>query len=154
MKTIKQLIKFIVLSFLCFNSIILSAQNDKVDEGIKLLENKNYYEAVIYFNELIKLDKSNDALYRRRGIAFENLKKYDEAFIDYNKSISLNPKSCKNYLSRASLKHTLNNHIDCLHDLHKIKELNCEDKGVLWSLNILMALTKLELQELDSALMY
>jgi tetratricopeptide (TPR) repeat protein len=61
------------------------------ETGVELFDQKQYAEAINSFNEAIKLDPTQPAVYARLGDSYRELKKYDEALQAYDKAIELEP---------------------------------------------------------------
>lgn len=54
-------------------------ENQKIEEGWQLCEQKNFDGAKNLFDEAIKLNPDNAKAYIGRGVAYRNLKQYDSA---------------------------------------------------------------------------
>lgn len=65
--------------------------NQKVAEGWKLWEQKNFDAAKNIFNEAVQLNPNNAGAYFGRGTAYGNIIQYKRAIQDFNKAIQLNP---------------------------------------------------------------
>ena len=66
------------------------------------IKKKKYEEAIQYFEEAIKLDKSKEELYFFKAECEESLKQYNKAINDYKIGLSIKPKDPKN-LNRLAL---------------------------------------------------
>ncbi len=64
--------------------------------GVLFYQEKKYEEAIQYFEEAIKLDKSKEELYFFKAECEESLKQYNKAINDYKKGLSINPKDAQN----------------------------------------------------------
>ena len=60
------------------------------NKGNVLLGLKRFEEAIISYDEKIKLDPTHSGVYYNKGKALESLKKYQEANICYDKAKQLN----------------------------------------------------------------
>ena len=65
--------------------------NQKVAEGWKLWEQKDFEGAKNLFNDAINLNTNNSGAYFGRGLVYDDLKQYERAIQDLNKAIELNP---------------------------------------------------------------
>ncbi|MCX5751235.1 MAG: tetratricopeptide repeat protein [Candidatus Saganbacteria bacterium] len=63
------------------------------DKALKLEEKGDYREAVIQYNEEIKINPDNDAAWMNKGNALDSLGCTQEALKCYDKAININPKS-------------------------------------------------------------
>lgn len=59
-------------------------------------EEKNYKEALPYYEKLIEFDNKNEDLYSKKALCEKKLNLYKKAIEDYKKAIELNPKNIKN----------------------------------------------------------
>ena len=75
--------------------------------GISLYKEEKYEEALINFEEAIKINDSEDVLYFNKAGCENNLNLYNEAIKDYKKGLEINPKDV--------------NHLFKLYNIYKIK---------------------------------
>ena len=75
--------------------------------GISLYKEEKYEEALINFEEAIKINDSEDVLYFNKAGCENKLNLYNEAIKDYNKGLEINPKDV--------------NHLFKLYNIYKIK---------------------------------
>lgn len=78
--------------------------NDKIDKVYDLLAGAYFYTndyamGIVALSKAININKTNDELYRKRGLCYYNLKgmNFPKALSDFQKSISLNPDNSKTY---------------------------------------------------------
>ena len=62
---------------------------------------RKYQEAIIDFNNAIRLDESYTDAYYNRGASYASLGKYEEAISDFSKTIELDPKYTNAYYFRG-----------------------------------------------------
>lgn len=106
--------------------------NDWFIRGINALNNKEYYEAIAYYNTAIKLDCSNKlatSTYNNRGYAkfmlrSSSLDLYTEAGLDYTKAIELSPSNQYCYNNRGLVLSKLKDYKDAIKDFDKAIELD------------------------------
>jgi tetratricopeptide (TPR) repeat protein len=93
-------------------------------EGYEKLNSNSNGEAIILFDQVIKLDANKADAYNGRGRARAKLANYDSAIDDFNEAIKLDPKYFKSYLWRGITYNKLNNKGRALSDIDKAIELN------------------------------
>lgn len=87
-----------------FNQIdneILAQQ--KLKEGVKLIYQKDYENAILKLDEAIKLNSNSAELYFCRGIAYYKLDSYLKKIQDSTKAIELNPNYVDAYILRGGV---------------------------------------------------
>jgi len=80
-------------------------QNDpnfQFNQGVSNYNVKNYYEAIKYFTEAIRLNPNFANAYAFRGSAYYELKNYYEAIANYTQAIRINPNYAAAYNNRGS----------------------------------------------------
>ena len=65
------------------------------DVGIAMYENKDFQEAISYFNKALTIDKTKGNIYYNRGSAKAALGDNRGAILDYTEAIKLQPKFFK-----------------------------------------------------------
>lgn len=124
--------------------------NQKVAEGWKLWDKKDFNGAVKLFDEAIELNPNNAEAWGGRGTAYYNLKQYDRAIQDYNTAIELNPNYSGYYKSRGRAYNHLKQYEQAIKDFNKAIELNPKDFNAYHSrANVYLGLKKYEQAILD-----
>ena len=82
----------------------------KIKEGWKFWDNKNFSKALELFNEAIDLNSYDYQVYYGRGTAFVSLSKYEQAIKDLDKAIDLNPNFSNAYYNRSVAYRNLKNY--------------------------------------------
>jgi Flp pilus assembly protein TadD len=72
-----------------------------VSQGKKLLQARQYDQAIASFSEAIRLDAKIPQAYNNRGIAYCQKGDFDRAIDDFSRVIALDPKNGKAYNNRA-----------------------------------------------------
>ncbi len=85
--------------------IIISFTNNDAQEGDSLYNNKDYINAIEYYNQSIKLNPNNVKSIYRRGRSYEEIGKYKKAYDDYMKVITIDKKYNSAYLSISIYHH-------------------------------------------------
>ena len=98
--------------------------NQKVDEGLKLWERKDFNGAKNLFDEAIQLNSNNAQAWFGRGTAYDDLNQYEKALTDLNKAISLDPKNAMAYNNRGVAYELLGKHELAIQDYDKAIEIN------------------------------
>ena len=98
MKNSHILIVFLILIiiFIALGSSVSFSQNKSIEElyfqGVYLLENeKQYEEALTYFQQAIELDPGHAEAYFQIGKVFRNTRQFEKAIIHYKNAINLRP---------------------------------------------------------------
>lgn len=89
------------------------------DAALKDLNNKKFAEAVVAYNELLKLDPEG-VYYIGRAAAFTGLKKYEEAIADCNRALALDPKDQAARFARAWTYHAIGKDRQAISELTEI----------------------------------
>lgn len=90
----------------------------------KLIEEKNYEEAIKLCDEAIEKDNKDEDAYFNMAFAKVNLQRYKEAIEEYSKVIELNNKNEIAYINRSVCYEKLEQYQDAIKDLDKAIELN------------------------------
>jgi len=93
--------KWILAVFLVCNSLHLNAISDNFTNGLALLDQKKYEEAVDAFTLALKDEPAEAFFWERRGYALFCLKKHYEAINSYTMAIILSPHIAVLYCQRA-----------------------------------------------------
>jgi tetratricopeptide (TPR) repeat protein len=100
-----QILRIILLTSI----IILSSCESKkekakihLDKGIELTTKSDLENALIEFNEAVRLDPENADAWYYRGNTHYNLYKVEKALADYDKAIELNPEHVDAYTNRGN----------------------------------------------------
>ena len=72
-----------------------------IDQGDRYFRRSEYDRAIECYSRVIHRRPNYAVAYRKRGMAFHNLKHYDEAIADYTKAIRFRPDYAKAYNYRA-----------------------------------------------------
>jgi tetratricopeptide (TPR) repeat protein len=107
---------------------------------------KSYLEleedAIMDFNEALKIDPEHVSSYGSRGCSFMNINKNKEALSDFNKAISLGDKSFLNYANRANCKQSLSDFKGALEDYNIAYEMDPNNENILFQRNLLLAMNE------------
>lgn len=98
--------------------------NQKVEEGWKLWDKKDFNEASKLFGEAIELNPDNAEAWRGRGTALNDLKQYEQAVKYHDKAVELNPNYDRVYNNRGWNYCCLKQYERAIPDLDKAIELN------------------------------
>jgi len=91
--------------------------------GRKLLQEQHWSEAIVQFDQALKLDPSLSLAYNARGYAHYRLKHFAEAMRDFDEAIRLNPNYANAYLNRSALRKTVGDKAGADADQVKAKEV-------------------------------
>jgi tetratricopeptide (TPR) repeat protein len=129
-----------------FNEALKKVQENKLDEGIKLLD------------QCIAIKADDYPPYQIRGTAKSLQRKYEEALVDFDKALSINPQAKKAYLNRAIAKKKLTDYDGAIADLAYFNraliyemlgqaDKACADYKAALKQNLPMAAVKVEMCE-------
>lgn len=129
LKTFITTILFGLILFTC-NSFAQSKEQAYIDSGKANVAKKQYLDAIVDFNNAIKLDPNNEEAYSSRAVCYMAYGKWEKAIPDCDKAIALNPKQAIAYFVRGSAKINLDK--DGCEDLHISKKLGYKmaDKAI------------------------
>lgn len=124
-----QLSKILVLCFVVvFSGSIAIAQKKKASEfienGISKFEEKEYLEAIVSFNEAIKIDPDAHQAYYMRGNIKQKFADVHGAMKDYNKAIEAKSDFSEAFFERGNIKYLLQDYYGAINDYTKTIELN------------------------------
>jgi formylglycine-generating enzyme required for sulfatase activity len=97
---IKPLVQIVLISLLlniCIASLIaqetkpVSQPNSFIEKGLEYFKNQNYKQAVVEFQEAIRLQPENAYAQYCLGLSYANLKQWSEAIEPLRKALSLEP---------------------------------------------------------------
>lgn len=114
-----------------------------------------YNEAILDYNEAIKINPLNGNLYNNRGRAKESLKLYLDAIEDYNTAIKLNPNDYTAYNNLGLTKAELRKYDEAIQDFDNAIKINPQFADAHFNKACAYALLKNKpaaLQSLDDAL--
>lgn len=86
---------------------------------LKLFENKNFEEAVIFCNSKIESDNTNYLYWGARGTAYFELEKDDEAILDLTQAVELNPDYAMGFYNRGRCCYVISKFELAIDDLEK-----------------------------------
>jgi tetratricopeptide (TPR) repeat protein len=95
-----------------------------VIEGTNKLKQKNFTEAINYFDEAIKLDPKNIRAYLARGQGKTGLKKWQEAIKDYQQALEIDSNNTDAYIGMARAKEGLKDYTGAIADYEKVQKID------------------------------
>ena len=96
--------------------------------GISLYKEEKYEEALINFEEAIKINDSEDVLYFNKAGCENKLNLYNEAIKDYNKGLEINPKDVNNLFKLYNIYKIKGDFEKAIQTLDKILKLEPENE--------------------------
>ena len=73
------------------------ANNEKISEAVKLINNRSYKEALECLKDIVSENKNDPKIFNLYGIVQLQLNKMDEAIISFENSIQLDDKFIQGY---------------------------------------------------------
>ena len=102
------------------------AADNAYNSGTEYLEQEQYNQAIVDFDEAIRLDPQYAKVYSNRGLAYINLGQYERAILDYDEAIRLDPQYGNAYYNRGIAYENLGQQEQADLDFAKAKELGVE----------------------------
>ena len=130
----KNLFLIIASYFLAANSLFAQdtvvakgVDNQKAEklynEGIKLIDKKDYSNALMKFDAAIFEKPEFEKAYYNRGSVKYELKDYAGAIVDFNKTIEINPNYAYAYRNRSEAYYKMKDYDKAWVDVHKVEQL-------------------------------
>jgi len=94
------------------------------DEGIRFLNNKEYYSAIQNFDQVIRVSSDFAGAYYNRGLAYLNFGNFNSAINDFGKFIQLEPNDPNGYEIRGLAKYNLSDYMGAIIDFNKELDLD------------------------------
>ncbi len=98
-----------------------------LEEGKTFYQLKKYEEALVAFEQAIRLDPNLPSAYNSKGIALSNLQRYEEALVAYEQAIRLNPNLALAYRSKGLALYSLQRYEEALAAHEQAIHLNPND---------------------------
>ncbi|NME68518.1 tetratricopeptide repeat protein [Flammeovirga aprica] len=92
---------------------------EEYSQGLELIKEGKYTEAVSYFNAVLKENEKNIGAYYHRSVARYKMKAFDGALGDINKAINLQPLNADFFAHRGIVLHMQGNSKRAIHDFDK-----------------------------------
>lgn len=97
--------------------------NEKIDEGNKLYNQKNYQGAISKYSDALKLNPNSAKAYYNRALCYDNLQDYSKAIADYTEAITYNGSDLDAYFNRGIIYVGLKDYDKAISDFKKIIRL-------------------------------
>ena len=111
------------------NSRILAEQ--KLEEGNKFYNQKNYQAAIEKYTESLKINPNRGATYYNRALCYEFLKNYQQAIKDYEEAITFNGSDLDAYLRLGVNYYRFNDYEQAEYCFSKIIQLSMKKTGIV-----------------------
>uniref|UniRef100_UPI00404B4AE3 tetratricopeptide repeat protein n=1 Tax=Fulvivirga sp. TaxID=1931237 RepID=UPI00404B4AE3 len=96
---------YFLIRFILFTTVLISIVSCKDQNTLKadkLFENKQYKEAIVVYDEYLKLHPTHVKSIYNKGRAYEELGQYEQAFKEYQTALDLDKKNTSAMLSIAT----------------------------------------------------
>ena len=103
---------------------VWAAEEDAFDNGLKLIGQQRYEEAVQAFSTAIEIIPRDYQAYNYRGVAWALMGKYDKALADYNKALEIRPRYAEAYNNRGFARTQNGDLGNALNDYTRALEIN------------------------------
>ena len=115
----------------CDASVYTSEGDEHYKQGLDLQRERRFEEAIVKYDEAIRLDPSYAEAYGNRGSAYYDLGKFDQAIQNQDSAIRLDPQDAIAYYNRANAYGSLNQHRRAIQDLDSAIRLDSEFAGAM-----------------------
>lgn len=109
------------------------------DKGVTLQEEKNYAEALTYFQKAIDIKRDFIPAWVYKGICLEQLKQYEEAIACYNQAIQINPNVADLWYNKGTTYCTLKRYNDALSCFDRVLEIEPDNAMAQTTRSLLLA---------------
>ena len=116
----------IKLKLASVNDRILAEQ--KIEEGNKLFDKKNYQGAISKYTEALKLNPNSSAAYYNRANVYQTLQNYSKAVEDYDNAITFSGSNLEAYNNLGMIYTNLQNYDKAIDAFSKIISLKSDYK--------------------------
>jgi tetratricopeptide (TPR) repeat protein len=116
-----------------------------LEEGIRLLKEKEYEDAIKAFDEAIEINSQYAPSWHNKGKALGKLKRYEEALIAFEKAIEINPKNANAWYNKGIVLFDYEKYEDAIRADEKAIEINPKQASFWYNKGV--ALGKLERHE-------
>ena len=144
----KKIIFLVICIFFLCNITYAASEKEMFQQGVEMLQQNKYQEAVELFTLSIHLSPDNAKAYKNRGVAYMKQKKYDLAIKDFEKAIDINPGLQGLYSNLGAVWYTKNNFKKAI--FYYDKEILQNSSNHLFYFN--RALAKAELKDFEKAI--
>ena len=93
------------------------------NQGLALLEDGQYDQAIVYFNKAIEINPRYAEAYNSRGYVFRKRGQYEKAISDCNKAIEINPRYAEAYNNRGLAYYYIRAYDKAWDDVHEAQNL-------------------------------
>lgn len=125
----KKLLIFISILFLTLSAFAQANKSaqDYLESGQTKFKAKKYKEAILDYNQAIKLNPNDANIYYHRSGAEGFSRNYKDALRDLNKAIELNPTDAEYYFDRGYINRFLGKYDDAIVDFNKSFEIGTDE---------------------------
>ena len=103
---------------------VWAAEEDAFDNGLNLIGQQRYEEAIQAFSTAIEIIPRDYQAYNYRGVAWALMGKYDKALADYNKALEIRPRYAEAYNNRGFARTQNGDLSNALNDYARALEIN------------------------------
>ena len=124
MRSRKTIISIIWIAVFLISPGARAAEGDAFDNGLKLIGQQRYEEAIQAFSTAIEIIPRDYQAYNYRGVAWALMGKYDKALADYNKALEIRPRYAEAYNNRGFARTENGDLSNALNDYARALEIN------------------------------
>lgn len=109
-----------MIAWIVFRYIWISYYN----RGSEYMSNKEYDQAILCFDKIIKLKPRFARAYCNRGTCYYEKGQYDRAILDFSKTLEINAKLVEAYYNRAVAYYQKQEYDKAWEDVHKAQSMD------------------------------
>jgi len=99
--------------------------------GISLMQEGNFFDAIEYFDKILKVDPDDPIALGNKGAALTQLNRHEEALLIYNKALQIDPSNTRILNNKAATLFEIGKIDESLQTLDKILELEPNNVEIL-----------------------
>ncbi|MGW8302043.1 MAG: tetratricopeptide repeat protein, partial [Desulfobacterales bacterium] len=124
MRSKKTIFLIIWMALFLMSPGVWAVEEDAFDNGLKLIGQQRYEEAIQAFSTAIEIIPRDYQAYNYRGVAWALMGKYDKALADYNKALEIRPRYAEAYNNRGFARTQNGDLSNALNDFARALEIN------------------------------
>lgn len=122
--------------------------DDCIQQGDSLFSQKNYEEAIAYYEQAVKIKSHNAVAWLKRGLTLARLKRFKDAIKSYNQAIKIQPDYHQAWCDLGVAFGNIRRHQEAFTAFDKATQVKSDDAVAWWN----RGLALIELEEYEEAI--